>query len=139
MVANPGCVVCSENLASLLAVAWPQSATPVNIMSGFCKCGIHPLNPGVIDDRQTAPSQAVSGAAQSELQAPTSPSSSTGSTAGSTPISALTLDCGIMVHSSRRGVNHDAVCITDAEFIDQLKSKELEKKKQQEEAEQKRI
>ena len=42
-------------------------------------------------------------------------------------------------NSSRRGVNHDAICITDAEFIDQLKSKELEKKKQQEEAEQKRI
>jgi len=53
---NPGCVIWSENLASLMAHAWPQRVTPVTIMSGFRKCSIHPLNPGVIDDRQTAPS-----------------------------------------------------------------------------------
>ena len=61
MAKNPGCVVRSENLASLLSHAWSQSVTPVNIMSGFRKCGIHPLNPGVIDDRHTASSQAVRG------------------------------------------------------------------------------
>ena len=41
--------------------------------------------------------------------------------------------------SSKSGVNHDAVCITDTEFIEQIKLKELEKQKKQEEAEQKRI
>ena len=162
MVDNPGCVVRSENLASLLAVAWSQSVTPLNIMSGFRKSGIYPLNPGVIDDRLTAPSKAMSGAAESEIRTPTSPSSSTNSTAGSASISALTLsDCSqssgsggrssqdlsdILVlpkpndaNLSRKGVNHDAVCITDAEFTDQLKSKELEKRKKQEQAEQRRI
>ena len=130
-------------------------------MSGFRKSGIYPLNPGVIDDRLTAPSKAMSGAAESEIHTPTSPSSSTDSTAESAPISALTLsDCSqsssggrssqdlsdILVlpqpndaNSSRKGVNNDAVCITDAEFTDQLKSKELEKRKKQEQAEQRRI
>ena len=75
MVDNPGCVVCSENLASLLAIAWPQSVTPVN-MSGFRKCRIHPLNPGVIDDQQT-------GVVRSELQEPSSPGVSSINSAGS--------------------------------------------------------
>ena len=35
---NPGCVVRSENLASLVAIARSQSVTPVNIMSVFRKC-----------------------------------------------------------------------------------------------------
>ena len=110
-------------------------------MSGFCKSGIYPLNPGVIHDRLTAPSKAMSGVAESEIHTPTSPSSSTDSTAGSAPISALALsECSqssgsgsrssqdlsdILVlpkpndaNSSRKGVNHDAVCITHAEFTD---------------------
>ena len=33
-----------------------MSLTPVNIMSGFKKCGIYPLNPGEVTDRQIAPS-----------------------------------------------------------------------------------
>ena len=45
-------------LASLLGQAWPESVTPINVMSGFRKCGIHPLNAGVISDHQMAPSRA---------------------------------------------------------------------------------
>ena len=86
MVDNPGCVVRSENSASLLAIA-----IECNIMSGFRKCGIHPLNPGVIDDRQTAPSQAVcGGVVQSELQEPSSPGVSSSNSAGSAHGSGLT-------------------------------------------------
>ena len=53
---NPGRVVTTDVIASLLGEAWPQSVTPVNIMSGFRKCGKNPLNPGQITDCQTAPS-----------------------------------------------------------------------------------
>ena len=57
---KPGRVVTVEVLASLLGKAWPTSHTPVNILSGFRKCGIYPLNPGQIDDRQIAPSKVFS-------------------------------------------------------------------------------
>lgn len=33
--------------------------TLLNILSGFKKCGIHPLNPGEVKDRQLAPAKAV--------------------------------------------------------------------------------
>ena len=35
-------------------------------MSGFKKCGIHPLNPGEVSDRQLAPSKAVTCSSQPE-------------------------------------------------------------------------
>ena len=41
--------------------------------------------------------------------------------------------------ATRRGVNRDAVCITEPEFVEQMNSKELEKQKKLEEAEQKRL
>ena len=53
---NAGRVITSEVIASLLAVAWSKSFTPVNIMSGFRKSGVYPLNPGEITDRELAPS-----------------------------------------------------------------------------------
>ena len=56
MASNPGCVITSEKLSSLLASSWPQSVTVLNIMAGFKKTGIHPLNPSEISDRQIAPS-----------------------------------------------------------------------------------
>ena len=53
---NPGRVITTEVIAELVAAAWPQSLTPVNIMGGFRKCGIYPLNHGEITDREMAPS-----------------------------------------------------------------------------------
>ena len=44
---HPGHVIQSENIASLLGQAWPKALIPINIMSGFKKCGIYPLNPGI--------------------------------------------------------------------------------------------
>ena len=52
---KPGRVVTVDVLASLLGKACPVSHMPVNILSGFRKCGIYPLNPGQIDDHQIAP------------------------------------------------------------------------------------
>ena len=55
---HPGQVITTDVLALFLAQAWPESVTPINMMSGFRMCGIYPLNPGQISDRQLAPSHA---------------------------------------------------------------------------------
>ena len=52
---HPGRVITTEVIASLLATAWPQAVTLVNVMAGF-KCGVYPLNPGEVTDHQIAPS-----------------------------------------------------------------------------------
>ena len=54
---NPGRVITSSVIASLIGEVWPQSLTPLNIMGGFRKCGIYPLNPGNVTDRQLGPSR----------------------------------------------------------------------------------
>ena len=151
----------SENLASLLAIAWPQGVTPVNIMSGFRKCRIHPLNLGVMHDRQTATSEAVCGGmVQPDSKEPNSPGVSSSNSAGSarsglTTLTPPTSECGQSSgsdsrdlgdiprpkksSSSRRGVNTDTISITDTEFVEKMKLKELETQKKQEEAERKKI
>ena len=50
-------MVTSDKLASLVAEAWPLSLSPLNIMSGFKKTGIYPINPSEVTDRQIAPSK----------------------------------------------------------------------------------
>ena len=40
---QPGRVVTTNVLASLVGEAWSHSFTPLNILSGFRKCGIQPL------------------------------------------------------------------------------------------------
>ena len=65
-----------DRLASLVAEAWPLSFTALNIMSGFKTCGIPPINPSEISDRQIAPSKAVccyAGAEKDSDDVPTSP------------------------------------------------------------------
>ena len=57
---SPHRVITTEQIACLVGIAWPQALTPLNIMSGFKKCGIYPLNPGEVTDRQLAPSTVFS-------------------------------------------------------------------------------
>jgi len=45
-------------IASLVANAWPSAFTPNNIMGGFRKTGVYPINPGAIDDKMLSPSGA---------------------------------------------------------------------------------
>ena len=61
LVANPDRIITPSMIASLVAEAWPQSVTPLNILSGFKKCGIYPINPGEISDRLLAPSKGAYG------------------------------------------------------------------------------
>ena len=75
LAAHPGRVITSDKLASLVAEAWPHSFTALNIMSGFKKCGIYPINPSEITDRQIAPSKAVCYQAGAETDAGDVPAS----------------------------------------------------------------
>ena len=50
-------MITSDKLASLVAEAWPLPLSPLNIMSGFKKTGIYPINPNEVTDRQIAPSK----------------------------------------------------------------------------------
>ena len=72
--ANPGRVISTEDIASLLGIAWPISFTPVNIMAGFKKSGSFPLNPGEVTDRHLAPSKGVSSLVSSNSTSPPSAS-----------------------------------------------------------------
>ena len=85
LAANPGRVVTTDVIASLLGKSWPQAVTPVNIMSGFRKTGVYPLNPGQITDRQTAPSKALCASEESsENSSASSPCGSTSTHASET-------------------------------------------------------
>ena len=59
MSQHPGRVVTADVLASLVADAYAASFTPVNIMKGFKKTGVWPINPSEVTDRQIAPSTAL--------------------------------------------------------------------------------
>lgn len=54
---SDGHVPTSGDIPKIIAEAWPKSLTPVNLMSGFRKTGIHPQNPGCIHDRVASPSK----------------------------------------------------------------------------------
>ena len=56
MSKNPGRVITEADLAGLVGKAWPLALTPSNLIAGFTKTGIYPLNPGRITDKQKAPS-----------------------------------------------------------------------------------
>lgn len=48
----------NDMIASLVATAWANTFSPNNIMGGFRKTGIFPINLGVIDDKMLSPSLA---------------------------------------------------------------------------------
>ena len=45
---NPGRVINNFNFSSLFSEAWCRAVTPVNIMSGFRRAGVYPLNPEAV-------------------------------------------------------------------------------------------
>ena len=192
---HPGRVVTVEVLASLVSEAYAGSFTPVNIMKGFKKTGIWPINPGEVTDRQIIPSKALSSKKTPEPSNPTTHDTENQqsplfspeleklyqkrfeerydlqdpgyiawlkinhpelNTSGSVTLSDTSSEKLSLTSSSnkapesdtlsevlvlpeprkagrrRRGVNSKAVCVTELEFIEDIKSKE-EKKKADEE------
>ena len=123
-------------------------------MSGFRKTGIHPLNPGCIQDRVTTPSGVIVQSQSSEVPSSVSvpldtygsansletqchaDSSQSLSSVPKSPTSSLsdTMDKLLkkpkLTHKTRRqGQSHNsqAVCITDDEFVCKLKEKQQKK------------
>ena len=45
---NPGKVITNFNFSSLFSEAWCRAVTPVNIMAGFRRAGVYPLNPQAV-------------------------------------------------------------------------------------------
>ena len=66
LTGRPGQVITNAAIALLVHDAWYNSFTPLNILSGFKKCGVYPLNPGEVSDQQLAPSKAVTSFLQPE-------------------------------------------------------------------------
>ena len=146
---SAGRVPTTDDISFIVSEAWPKSLTPINLMSGFRKTGIHPLNPGCIKDRETAPCLAcdhdpvtstsdadTSGSLNSlETRAPESDSHSheSGSVDSiSSAMDTLLIQPHITRKSKRKakpGYNSSAVCITNASFIQKL-SEEQKKKRQ---------
>ena len=60
MMQNPGRVIIEADLAGLVGKAWLLTLTPNNLILGFTKTGIYPLNPGRTTDRFKAPSTVFS-------------------------------------------------------------------------------
>ena len=135
----------AEDIPKIVAETWPKSVTPVNLMSGFRKTGIHPLNPGCLHDRVTAPSSVIeksevpssvsgpldtSGSANSlethcnadsSRSLPSVPRSPTSSL--SDTMDKLLMNPKLACKTWRQGQSHNsqAVCITDDEFVCKLK------------------
>ena len=89
MTAHPGRTITTDNIASLVGAAWSRSMTPVNIMAGFRKAGAFPLNPGVITDRQTAPSLAARPSTKGKSPPLSTGSLDSGSSSSSKPVSSI--------------------------------------------------
>ena len=84
---HPGRVITTDVIVSLLADAWPQSITPINIMSGFKKSGTYPLNPGEIKDRDLTPSKAQLTSNTSPVSVTNAADSKSQSTSNTSPLS----------------------------------------------------
>ena len=73
---HPGRVITTDMIASLVSSAYRSAFTPTNIIAGFRKTGVFPLNPGVIDDKMLSPSLAFNQQQQTISPNPEQPNTS---------------------------------------------------------------
>ena len=142
LVNNAGRVITEQDLAGLVGEAWPLALTPSNIIAGFCKSGIYPLNPGRISDRLLGPSKPFivnNSDSQSPKSLPsprTTRSDSLTTRADSNPPSlpsttSESIDDILSLpqmktppkRKQRSALTSTAQCLTDTPFIDKLKEK----------------
>ena len=122
-----------------------MSIMAVNLMSGFSKTGIHPLNPGCIKDRELAPSRGIVDSPENfrdsvdssrttnsiKIHAPPSAghSASGGTVTSSSPDSSLSHAMDLLfirpklkrnTRRHRAAYNHTAVMVTDDGFLKTL-------------------
>uniref|UniRef100_A0A1X7UV51 Uncharacterized protein n=1 Tax=Amphimedon queenslandica TaxID=400682 RepID=A0A1X7UV51_AMPQE len=127
-------------------ISWPPSLTPMNIMKGFKKTGVWPINPGKVTDRQVAPSKPYSTHQSipepryifdqlqgSPLFSPTleafsSSHISSERSKASSDLQELLVLLEVKRVTRRGGLNSRAICITDSQVLEEMKAKEDRKK-----------
>ena len=134
-----GRVVTDQDITDLVVEAWPMSVMPVNLVSGFKKCGIYPLNPSEVEDRmlKIAPPQPIVPVADA-----TSDTSSVCSSSEVSQASLVTQSSGSSVFdevlkvpvinpkkTQKKSYTTKARCITEYEFIEELKEEERKRLK----------
>ena len=133
LVNNPGKVITENNISELLGKAWPQALTPNNLISGFVKTGIYPLNPSKISDKELAPSTVFEPSnddshndtqslvsSQSELN---SKSTQDTCTSGHSIDEILKLPKSSVCTPKEQSLTSSAQHLTDTPFLTQLKEK----------------
>lgn len=150
-----GRVVTPDDITPLFAKAWSNALTPVNIMNGFRKSGIYPLNPGQTDDRQCAPCMATSHCRKSPSIG-SSEHSHSGSEASSVSLrthadrgtssvdSESILDEVLSLpmppkKTKSRSKTSKAQCITEEDFLQELKDEEKERQEKEEQKKAKKL
>uniref|UniRef100_A0A1X7TFC6 DDE-1 domain-containing protein n=1 Tax=Amphimedon queenslandica TaxID=400682 RepID=A0A1X7TFC6_AMPQE len=146
MSQNPGRVVTVDVIASLVGEAYPASFTPMNIMKGFKKTGVWPINPGEVTDRQIAPSKAYSTHQSTpeprnisdqlqgsllfspKLEAFSSSHLSSERSKASSDLQELLVLPEAKRVTRRGGLNSRAICITESQVLEEMKAKEERKK-----------
>ncbi len=116
IVSNPGRVITTDVIASLVGEAWPQALTPVNIMSGFRKSGVYPLNPGVVSDRQVVFNTRSSPLSRSRSDSALSQDSSTDYEKDSSSTPAFTCE-EHSLYETRYNEGYDVQCFQLREYI----------------------
>ena len=152
---SPGRVPTTEDIPYLLSQVWPRSVTAINLMSGFRKTGIFPLNPGCIRDRECAPSTAIAAdtSFESSLECLDTSASTENSVETHAPSSGASALSDILSQSSessalslamdsllikpqlkkktmrkqKKAYNHTTVCVTDDQFLKKLKNDKAKK------------
>ena len=144
MVENHGKVITKYDICGLLGKAWPHSLTPVNIMSGFCKSGIYPLNPGKILDCELAPSKVYESESSDSISvsnsSATAPNTSTESKSDdsqSTTTTVSSIDDILKIPKSKThskkatSLTHLAQDVTSSPFLAKLEERKKTREKKE--------
>ena len=141
-----GRVVTDQDIPDLVAEAWPVSVTPVNLMSGFKKCGIYPLNPSEVEDRMVKVAQPLP-IPPAAVANGTSDTSSVCSSSEVSQVSLVTqasssfesafnevlkLPSANPKKTQKKSYTSKARCITENEFLEELKEEERKKTEKEE-------
>ena len=110
---NPGKVITIYNISQLVGEAWPKSLTPENLISGFRHSGIYPLCRAKITPEKLAPSTSTKKKSQKSIDEILAPSD--------------TSKDEISTKKKAPGFVSSGRCITEEEFVREMKEKELEK------------
>ena len=135
---NPGQVITEYDISGILEKAWPQALSLSNVMSGFCKTGIYPLNPGRISDHELAHSKVFEVSAGDLEDSSSSERRKTSSIDTSSNAATILSVDGILKLPMAKppmkqtsSLTSTAQCLTDTPFLDKLKERKAMREKKE--------